>query len=485
MNNDVENIKRKTFYGGIWKFMERFLAQVITFVVSLILARMLSPTEYGIMAIVTMMINLMNVFVTSGYGAALIQKKDAGDLDFNTMFTFSGMLSVALYFVLFFLAPYISRLYNEQSLVTLIRVMGLRLPIASFNAIQQAYVAKKMEYRKFFWATLGGTIASSVVGIVMALTGCGIWALVGQYFTNVIIDSIVLYCIFPWRYKPFFSIKMARPMIQFGSSVLLASFVDALYQELRTFVVGARYSAENLAFYNRGEQFPKLFALNMGTVIDGTLLPAFSHFQDDLPRLRQGVKRSLQISTLIISPIMFGMATIAEPMVRILLTDKWLDAVPYVQIFCVMYALNPLVSTFNQTIKSMGAGGLYLKAEITKKVGFTLLLLIAMPFGTLAIASSSVVSMLLACVINSFTVRKLIGLSLTDQIMACVPQYGGAILMAVTIWLLKGLINNIGWQLIVQILAGVVVYVVGMLVSQNKATKYLLCMLKDIIGVRK
>ena len=482
MSQDIETIKQKTFYGGIWKLMERVLAQSITFVVSLVLARILSPNEYGVIAIVTIMINLMNVFVTSGYGAALIQKKDADDKDFNTIFTFSGSLSVVLYLVLFFLAPYIAAWYKNETLTLLIRVMGLRLPIASFNSIQQAYVAKKMEYRKFFWATLGGTIASGMVGVVMALLGCGIWSLVGQYFMNTLVDSVVLYCIFPWRYKIYYSRKRANPMIKFGSGVLLASLIDAIYQELRAIVVGVKYKADVLAYYNRGEQFPKLISLNMATAIDGTLLPAFSLLQDDQEKIRQGLLRSVQISTLIVAPLMLGMAAVARPMVFVLLTAKWQEAIPYVSLFCVMYALNPLISATNQVIKAMGSSGLFFKIELIKKTGFVILLVAAMPFGPVLIAASSVVAMVISCGINAIAVKKVLALPILMQLKACIPQFFAATVMALVILPMEYMINNMFLLLVAQMLAGVLIYLAIMFVSKNKAFYYMLQLLKNVIG---
>lgn len=474
-----EEIKQKTFFGVIWKFLERILAQLITFVVSLVLARILSPREYGLIAIVTVMINLMNVFVATGYGAALLRKKDSDDADFNTMFTFSGGLSLALYLVLFLIAPCLASWYKNDSLTILIRVMGLRLPFAAFNSIQQAYVAKKMQYRKFFWATLGGTVAAGVVGISMALLGLGVWALVGQYFTNTIVGSVILYMSFPWRYKLHYESGRARPMIRFGSGVLLANLIDALYKEIRTLVVGVKYNEESLAFYNRGEQFPQLIVLNLASVIDGTLLPAFCLLQGDVERMKQGLRRAIQIATLFTTPLMFGMAVVAEPMVRILLTDKWLPAVPFVQTFCLMYALNPMLSATNQVIKSVSSGGMYLRLEIWKKGVFAALLLAAVPRGPFAIAWSSVVSMVVSCVINAIATKKLIAMPVCEQMSAYLPQFIAATVMFVAISQFPLLIENMYLLLVLQSVLGAIIYLLVLLITKNKALDYFLTLLKS------
>ena len=193
MEENIKELKQKTISGVFWRFGERITAQVITFVVSMILARLILPEEYGVIAIVTIFINIANVLVTNGLGTSLIQKKDAGKKDFSTMFYASMILSICLYGILFILAPIIARIFNNDMLILLLRVMGLRIPIAAINSIQQAYVAKKMIYKKFFFSTLFGTVISAIVGIFMAYNNFGVWALVGQYITNSVIDTVVFF----------------------------------------------------------------------------------------------------------------------------------------------------------------------------------------------------------------------------------------------------------------------------------------------------
>lgn len=476
---DNKNLKSATLSGMIWKSGERFANQSVSFIVSLILARILAPEDYGVIAIVTVFINIMNVFVTSGYGAALIQKKDSDDNDYNSMFTFSGLLSVFLYFVLFFTAPLIAKIYKNDILVPLIRVMALRMPIASFNSIQQAYVAKKMQFRKFFLSTLGGTVFSAIVGISMALSGYGVWALACQYLTSVIIDTIILFIQFDWRYKPYYSHKLAVPMIKFGSRVLCATLIDSVYQEIRTLIIGKKYDTSSLAYYNRGEQFPKLIVLNFSTVIDGVLLPAFCKLQDDIYRLRTGLRRSVQVSTFVVMPAMILMAIVAKPMITIILTEKWLNAVPYVQIFCISYMFNPLQSSSTQVIKALGKSNVYLMLEIIKKSIFVVALLFAMHFGVYIIAVSALITSLISCLINQITIRKMIDYSLVEQFRDIMPQFLLSVIMGTSVYLTTFFVSNSYLLLITQVFVGVALYIALAFVFKIDSFKYVLNIIKN------
>ena len=256
MNDNLVELKNKTINGLFWRFGERITSQIISFIVSVILARILLPKEYGIVALVTIFINLADVLVTSGLGTSLVQKKNVDELDFSTMTIASIILSIILYGILFIIAPVISIIYNNELLTAVIRVMGIRIPIAAFNSIQQAYVQKKMIYKKFFYSTLIGTVISAVVGIYMALNGYGVWALVGQYLTTTIIGTIVLFVILDWKPKMRFSQERFKQLFNYGSKIMAAGFIGCLFDQLRGLIIGFKYSSEDLAFNNKGEQFP-------------------------------------------------------------------------------------------------------------------------------------------------------------------------------------------------------------------------------------
>lgn len=275
-----------------WRFAERILAQLVSLVVSTIIARLLLPKEYGIVAFVNIFITFANVFVTSGFGNALIQKKDSDETDFSSVFYMNLLIAIFLYLVIFVLAPIISNLYNYNGLTLVIRVMGLRLIVAAVNTIQHAYVAKKMQFKRFFWSTLIGTIISGVVGIVLAYNGYGIWALVAQYMTNTTIDTLVLFITVRWRPRLKFSLKSLKRLFPFGWKILISEIINTGYIEIRGIIIGLKYTSSDLAYYNKGQSFPKLMGANIETSMTSVLFPAMAKEQEDTNTLRQSALRA-------------------------------------------------------------------------------------------------------------------------------------------------------------------------------------------------
>ena len=267
MDKEKTSLKQKTISGVFWRFGERITAQLITFVVSIVLARMIAPEQYGIIALTTIFINILNVFVTSGLGTSLVQKKTSDTKDFSTMFYASITLAFILYIILFFTAPIIAKIYDSEILIPLLRVMGLRIPIAAVNSIQQAYVQKKMIYRKFFISTLFGTIVSAVVGIYMAVRGYGAWALVGQYLTNSTIDTIVLFIVIDWKPTLYFSFERFKKLFDFGWKIMISSFIGSLFHQLKGMIIGKKYNAASLAYYNKADQIPSLVKNNVDLIV--------------------------------------------------------------------------------------------------------------------------------------------------------------------------------------------------------------------------
>lgn len=270
------NIKNKTVSGLIWRFMERCGAQGVNFVVSIILARLLAPELYGTIALITVFTAILEIFVDSGMGNALIQKKDADDVDFSSVFYFNMLMCVVLYGVMFISAPYIAKFYKDSELTPIVRVMSLVLIISGLKNVQQAYVSRTMQFKRFFFATLGGTIVAAVVGIWMAYEGYGVWALVAQNLVNKVIDTTVLWFTVKWRPKLLFSIKRLKGLVSYGWKLLASSLLDTVYNNLRQLIIGKLYSSSDLAFYNRGKQFPNFVITNINTSIDSVLFPAMS-----------------------------------------------------------------------------------------------------------------------------------------------------------------------------------------------------------------
>ena len=479
------NIKTKVFSGIIWKFSERILAQVVTFVVSIVLARLLNPEHYGAIAIVNIFIALANVFVVSGFGNSLVQKKDSDDTDFSSVFYFNIISSIVVYIGVFFAAPLIADFYSMPVLTPVFRVMGLRLIVAGVNSVQHAYVSKHMMFRRFFWSTLGGTLVSAVVGIAMAYNGCGIWSLVGQYMTNTITDTIVLWFTVRWRPKWLFSIKRLGRLFSYGWKILCSALLETGYTELRSLVIGKMYTSRDLAYYNRGQSFPHLFVMNINSSIQSVLFPAMAQDQEDKAKIKNMVRRSIRISSYIMLPLMLGLALVAEPLVKILLTEKWLPCVPFLQIACFTYALRPIHTANLQAIKAIGRSDIFLKLEITKKTVGIAILLISMQYGVLAIAVSGMITAVLSSFINAWPNKKLIGYSYFEQIKDLLSAFVPLVVMSVSV-VGVGLFNlplMIG--IVSKIFAGVVAYVGSSYLTQNKNFIYILNMIKGKLSKKK
>lgn len=477
-NNNDTSMKSKVFSGLFWKFGERIAAQLISLIVSVVLARILLPDDYGVVALVMVFITIANVFVSSGFGNALIQKKDADNLDFSSVFYINILISIVIYIVIFVAAPWIGQFYEMPILTPALRVLGIRIPIAAINTVQQAYVSRNMLFRRFFWSTLFGTLISGVVGIAMAFNGFGVWALVTQYLVSTTVDTLVLWFTVKWRPDRAFSWKRAKDLLAFGWKLLVSGLIDTGYNQLRALIIGKMYTSSDLAYYNQGEKYPSLIVVNINSSISSVLFPAISQFQDDKEKVKQMTRRAIQVSSYVMWPLMIGLAVVAEPLISFLLTDKWLPCVPYLRIFCITYGLWPIHTSNLQALNAMGRSDLFLKLEIIKKIIGVVALLISMQFGPLAMAGSLIVTGIISTFINSAPNRKLLQYTYFEQMKDMLPALGLALIMALVIYPILWIGLNDVLTIILQIVIGMAVYVLGSKVTKQSSFVYLLDILK-------
>lgn len=472
------NLKKSVISGLLWKFSERFLAQVVTFVVSIILARILGPSKYGAIAIVNIFIALANVFVTAGFGNALIQKKDSDDTDFSTVFYFSVLSGFVLYAVAFFTAPYIASFYNIKILCPVLRVMGLKLILASVNSVQHAYVARHMMFRKFFWSTLWGTLGSAIFGVAAAYMGLGIWSLVIQYMSNSLIDTLVLWFTVKWRPKKLFSFLRLKGLFSYGWKILVASLIRTGYKEVRGIVIGKVYSADDLAHYSKGKSFPSLVVTNIYTAVQTVIFPTMSKVQDRKNVLKSMTRRVIRIHSYVLLPMLIGLALVAEPLIYLLLGKEWLLCVPFLQAFCILSAFEPIQTANLQAIKAIGRSDIYLKLEIIKKVVGIIVLFVSLRWGVWAIAVGEIITEALSAVVNIYPNKKTIGYTyfeqLKDFLNNIIPLAAMAVVVIATGLLPVGALL----KLVLQVMAGVVTYAVVSYISNNEAFNYILGMIK-------
>lgn len=479
MANESQNTRSQALSGLMWRFLERFGAQGVTFVVSIVLARLLDPEVYGIVAIVTVFTAILNVFIDSGLGNALIQKKDADDLDFSSVFFFNMFMCVVLYLLLFAAAPFIAKFYKMPLLTPVIRVMSLTVIISGVKNVQQAYVSKHLLFKRFFFATLGGTIGAAVLGIWMAYKGYGVWALVAQGLFNATVDTLILWITVKWRPKMMFSIERFKGLFSFGWKLLISQLIDTVYNNLRQLLIGKLYNADNLAYYNRGYMLPNVFVVNVNSAIDSVLFPVMSNAQDSVESVRAMTRRSIQVSSYVMWPIMLGIAAVSKPLVAVLLTEKWLPCVPYVIIFCISYAFLPMESANLNAIKALGRSDIFLRLTIIKKVIGFIILLATMWFGPLIMAASNLFFSVVNQIINAWPNRKLLNYSYGQQIADILPSILLSVVMFGAVWWVQYLHLGNFVTLLIQVIMGVAVYVIGSIVLKIDSFTYMLSILKS------
>lgn len=476
------NTNQKVINNFLWRFLERCGAQGVTFIVSIVLARLLDPSVYGTIALVTVFTTIMQVFVDSGMGTALIQKKDADDLDFSSVFWFNLVMCSVLYIIMFMIAPLIAAFYKMPELTPIVRVLSLILVISGVKNVQQAYVSRHMMFKRFFFSTLGGTIGAAIVGIAMAYLGYGVWALVAQMLFNATVDTMILWITVKWRPKKCFSIDRLISLFSYGWKLLLSSLIDTVYNDLRQLIIGKIYSSSDLAQYNRGKQFPQLIVTNINTSIDSVLLPTMSKAQDDPAIVKNMTRRSIKTSTYIMMPFMVGLAVCAEPLVDLILTEKWLPCVFFLRIFCFTYAFYPIHTANLNAIKAMGRSDLFLKLEIIKKIVGVIAIASTMFISVEAMAWSLLITSILSQIINAAPNKKLMNYSYLEQLKDMLPQIGLSLAMGVLVYCVQfiGLSDII--TLLIQISIGALLYWFGSKLFHIDSYEYLITTIKGLIN---
>ena len=476
---------KSVFSNFIWRFAERSGAEIVTFIVSIVLARVLMPEDYGTVALVMVFIAIMQVFVDSGLSTALIQKKDADDLDFSSVFYFNFAVCIILYLIMFFAAPAIASFYEMPELVSIVRVISLTIVISGVKGVQQSYVSRNMQFKCFFYSTLGGTIFSAFLGIAMAYGGFGVWAIVVQQLSNTAIDTLILWITVKWRPKWIFSWESLKGLLSFGWKMLCSALLDTIYNNLRSLLIGKVYSSADLAYYNEGKKFPNLIVTNINSSINSVLLPAMSNEQDDKDRLKNMTRRSIMVSCYIMAPLLIGLASCASNVVTIVLTEKWLPCVFFLQIFCITYMFYPIHTANLNALKAMGRSDLFLKLEIWKKVIGLILLLATLFISVKAMAYSLLISTMTSMIINSWPNKKLLDYSFLEQMKDILPSILLAVGMGVAVYLMGVLNLPTLPLLLIQVLCGGLIYVAGSAIFKLEPFTYLIEIIKPMIQKRR
>ena len=485
MDNNQGKIKSQVISGLFWKFSERMGVQLVNFAISIVLARLLAPGDYGLIALVSIFITISNIFITNGFGNAIIQKSSVDETDLSSVFFFSSATSIILFIVLFFSAPLISDFYNTPALTIIIRVMGIQLIIAGINSVQISYVMRNMMFKRFFFSTLSGTILSAAVSLVMAYGGFGVWALVAQTLVSNFVNMVVLWFTSKWRPKLVFSWQRMKGMYSYSWKLLVSSLVDTTYNELRSLVIGKIYSPADLAYFTKGRQFPNLITTNVNTTIDSVLFPAIAKEQGDPSRVKIMMRRSIKTSAYIMIPLMSGLAVVAKPLVLLLLTDKWSACIPYLQISCFTGVLMPIQTANLQAIKAVGRSDITLKTEIIKKVFGLLLLFTVMRQGVLLIALSGIITASAFSFINAFPNARLLNYKYFEQMVDILPYVLLSAVMCLFVWPVQYLNLSNFLTLAIQVSLGGAVYLLLSWIFKIDSLLYIMDVLKQFLSKQK
>lgn len=463
----------------LWKLFERVSAQLIQFVVTIVLARLLLPSEYGTIALITIFIALCDVIIDGGLNTALIQKKDADNLDFSTIFFFSLGVAGILYVAMFFGAPLIADFYKQSELVSVIRVLSLSLFFYAFNSIQRAYVSKKMLFQRLFYSSLGAIILSGAIGIYMAYQGYGVWALVGQNLSNQIITTIIMWFTIKWRPDFQFSKVRFKVLFDYGWKIFGANIITALFVNARKLVIGKFYTPASLAYYEKGDQLPTLFMSNIFTSVQTILLPTLSEEQDNRTHVKAMMRRSTKLSCFFIYPIMVWMIVSAKPLVLLLLTDKWLPAVEFVQILCIANFFRPITISNWEAIKALGYSNITLKLEIVKKMIDITILVVSALISVYAIAWGCVLFNLLCVFINLAPNKKLLNYGIREQLVDAIPTLLVALMVGFVVYWIQLLpIHNI-WIIVFQFVFGGILYLGLSALIKEESYQYIRQIIKE------
>ncbi len=456
----TESKKQTAGRSFLYKLAESMGTQGISFIVGIVLARLLDPSDYGALTLLTVFINLSRVFVQSGLNTALVQRLHVDETDLSSVFYLSLGIAGGCYMLLYFGAPLVADFYSLPTLTALMRVLALTLLPGALNAVQQAVVARQMAFRKLMLGSIIANLLSGVAGVVMAYAGMGAWALVGQQLSNQVLLCIALLVLVDWRPRLLYSWQRVKGLFQFGWKLLVSSLIETLYNNLRSLVIGKRFDSDAVGMYNRGKQFPELLMNNVNGSIQSVMLPVFASEQENRDRLKAMMRRTIMVSSYLVFPMMAGLALVARPLVVLLLTAKWLPCVPFLWIACADFAFYPIHTSNLQAISALGRSDVFLRLEIIKKSYGVAILIASIVFfdSVLVIAAGSVLSTLIATFVNASPNKKLLGYRYIEQLRDLAPSMGLTLAMGVAVWLAGLLPMGDLPLLLVQATVGVLVY---------------------------
>ena len=482
-----ESLKNKAISSTVWKFAERIVAKLVTLAVTVIVAKILTPEDYAAVAIITIFFSFATLIVSGGFSSALVQKEDADLEDYSSVLSLSLAISCFIYVLLFFAAPFISRVYHQPDLAVMIRVMGVILPVSALQSVIYAYVSSQLDFRKFFFATLGGTVLSGIIGITMAVKGAGAWSIIVQQMTNIVVDTFIMMVTTKVRFKLVVIWDRIGRLFSYGWKVFLSSLIGMIYSETNPLIVGLKYDSADLSFYTKGRSFPGTISSATTETLAAVLFPVMSKYQDDKEQLRQYTRLYIRLASYVVFPLMLGLAAIADSFVLTILNSNWYGIVPYMRIFCISGMFEMINIGNCETIKAMGRSDIYLVMEIIKKALYfvTIIMFVKFTSTPIELAFSSIICTVIAVTVNSIPNIKLIGYKLIFQLEDILPNLLSAVLMGAAVMYIGRLFENPLLSMIVQVITGMGIYVLISVLIRNQSFYYLLDLIKERLHIGK
>ena len=456
-----QTLKQATTKGLFWSSVERFSNQGVQFVFSIILARLLSPSDYGIIAMVTIFFAVAQSFVDSGFSNALVRKTDRVEEDLSTCFYFNIGVGIIAYIVLFLIAPLVANFYSQPILSPIIRITGLGVILNSLCVVQQALFTIKIDFKSQAKITLSATVISGIVGIILAYQGYGIWALVWQGVASSIVRMGLLWLMSKWRPRTGFSKSSFNYLFGYGSKLLASGLLDTIYNNIYPIVIGKFYNPAQLGNYSRALGWAQLPSANITSILQRVTFPVLSAIQDDTLRLQNSYRRLLKLSAFIVFPLMMGLAAIASPLIRVILTAKWDGCVLYLQILCFALMLYPIHAINLNLLQVKGRSDIFLRLEIIKKIIGVIILIITIPLGITAMCLGMVFSSIICLIINTYYTSRFIDVGLLTQLKELKIILINSLVMGGGIYILTSFIDIEGLKLVMGIVIGLLFYFIG------------------------
>lgn len=473
----ADNLKSRTVSGFIWRVMQQVTTQAVNFIISIVLARIIAPEDYGIVAITTVFISLSNVIINTGFSSSVVQKKDLTETELSSVFSLSIIIALGLYGILYIGAPFVSYFYGEPIITKILRVQSITMIIASASSIPLSLLNREMKFKITFVISLIGAIVHGVVGVYMALNNYGVWALVVPSVISAIVTCFFYFILTKW--KPCFTLKLnsINSMISFSAKILLSNVVNTLYKNIQSLIIGKQYSKSMLGYYNKGSQFPMLIMGCIDTSMNTVLFSTLSKVQDENDRSLTILRRSMKTSMYVCTPLMVGLVVTAKPLVQVLLTDKWLDCVPFVQIMALICITYPLAARL-QAINAIGNSTMTLRINILTNAIAIILMIISTRFSVIVFALANLFGSMVEVVITTVVSSRVLNYKVMDFIKDIVPACVCSSIMGIIVFFVSFLPIRDVILLLTQVFVGIIVYVGISVLFKIEAFYYIIGVIK-------